>query len=58
MTSLKFQIVIMSPQFFLKRKSSETMSLDLIFDFETDFDDFRNDYLGEHEAICQKVLAF
>jgi hypothetical protein len=38
--------------------------LDFIFSFsrvsdpaETDFDDFRSDYLGESEAICETVLA-
>jgi hypothetical protein len=37
---------------------------DLIFDFsgvndtaETDFGDFRSDYLGEYDAICKTVLA-
>jgi hypothetical protein len=24
---------------------------------ETDFDDFRRDYLGEYEAICETALA-
>jgi hypothetical protein len=24
---------------------------------ETDFDDFRSDYLGEYEAICETALA-
>jgi hypothetical protein len=24
---------------------------------ETDFDDFRSDYLGEYEAICDTALA-
>jgi hypothetical protein len=24
---------------------------------ETDFDDFRSDYLGEYDAICETVLA-
>jgi hypothetical protein len=39
-------------------------SLDLIFGFsgvndtaETDFGDFRSDYLGEDDAICKTVLA-
>jgi hypothetical protein len=38
--------------------------LDLIFGFrgvndtaETDFGDFRRDYLGEYDAICKTVLA-
>jgi hypothetical protein len=38
--------------------------LDLILDFsgvndtaETDFCDFRSDYLGEYDAICKTVLA-
>jgi hypothetical protein len=38
--------------------------LDLIFGFsgvidtaETDFSDFRSDYLGEYDAICKPVLA-
>jgi hypothetical protein len=38
--------------------------LDLIFGFsvvdytpETDFGDFRSDYLGEYDAICKTVLA-
>jgi hypothetical protein len=38
--------------------------LDLIFGFrgvndtaETDFGDFRSDYLGEYDAICKRVLA-
>jgi hypothetical protein len=38
--------------------------LDLIIDFsgvndtaETDFGDFRSDYLGEFDAICKTVLA-
>jgi hypothetical protein len=24
---------------------------------DTDFDDFRSDYLGEYEAICETALA-
>jgi hypothetical protein len=38
--------------------------LDLFFDFsgvsdtaETDFGDFRSDYLGEYDVICKTVLA-
>jgi hypothetical protein len=38
--------------------------LDFIFCFsrvidpaETDFDDFRSDYLGEYEAICEMAFA-
>jgi hypothetical protein len=40
-------------------------NLDILFDFsgvivpaETDFGDFRSDYLGEYEAICETVSAF
>jgi hypothetical protein len=39
--------------------------LDQIFGFsgvnytdETDFGDFRSDYLGEYDAICKSVLAY
>jgi hypothetical protein len=42
----------------------EAEKADLIFDFggvndttETDFGDFRSDYLGEYDAICKTVLA-
>jgi hypothetical protein len=30
---------------------------DVIDTAETDFRDFRRDYLGEYEAICETVLA-
>jgi hypothetical protein len=48
---------------YLKQKKVESC-LDLIFGFsgvndtaESDFGDFRSDYLGEHDAICNTVLA-
>jgi hypothetical protein len=49
------------PYIYLKHKNG---SLDFLFGFsgvlylaETDFDDFRNDYLCKYEAICKTVEA-
>jgi hypothetical protein len=48
---------------YFKQKKSYGI-LNFIFGFsgvndtaETDFGDFRNDYLGEYDAICETVLA-
>jgi hypothetical protein len=47
-----------------KKKFGGGPDPDLIFGFsgvigtaESDFDDFRSEYLGEYEAICETVLA-
>jgi hypothetical protein len=43
----------------LLQEKKSFRNLDFILDdpAETDFDDFRSDYLGEYEAICGKVSA-
>jgi hypothetical protein len=72
MTPLKFQIAVLGPQLFLKREYSAKLgnipipylnfNQKKVEEFytsfsETDFDDFRSEYLGENEAMCETALT-
>jgi hypothetical protein len=84
LTTLKFQIVVLGPQLFLKREypaklfHSEISPYHIltlnkkVLNYKHQFrfqrvidqttlkpisDDFRSDYLGEYEAICETALA-